>query len=95
MHLLRSRHLVGVGFLLSVCGDGTQVGSKDLEPLSHLIGLNASPFNAIALVRFQLRGPDIQYVARSYHYNIIKCPKSTRPGQAMARSFSLEEMVKG
>lgn len=91
MHLLRSRHLVGVGFLLPVCGfqpwnSGWQLG---------LAGLNASPFNAISLIRFQLRDTDIQYVARGYHYNIIKCPKSTGPGQAMARSFSLEEMVKG
>lgn len=54
-HLLRSRHLVGVGFLLPVCGfqrwnSGWQQG---------LAGLNASPFNAIALIGFQLRGTDI------------------------------------
>lgn len=75
--------------------DRTQAGNKGPDPLSHLAGLNASPFNAIALICFQLRDTDIQYVARGYYYNIIKCPKSTGPGQAMARSFSLEEMVKG
>lgn len=44
--------------------------------LSHLAGLNTSPFNTLASIGIQLRDTDIQFVARDCNYHNQVCWES-------------------